>query len=316
MLNAFYLARQTVVFRTREPMRLPVYKGSTFRGALGHALKQISCHRDGECARCGQRFDCAYSVCFETPVPDDAAVMRRYPFAPHPFVLEPPADSSTEYPEGTEFSVGLTLVGRGNKYFVYFISAMMRMGNTGLGKERAGLDLLRVDTCDSDGTRRTLFQKGKDILEGEAETITYQDILKRARVFENRPLRLVFETPLRIKVRGHFCETPSLRDLFPSLLRRVSSLHYFHCGGAFLEDVHPLLDAAATVKTRKQELKWMDWTRYSNRQKRHTQMGGVTGILEVEPVPAELLPLLLLGAEVHIGKGSAFGLGKYRIEAL
>jgi hypothetical protein len=61
---------------------LPEYKGSTFRGAFGHALKRVVCAlRREDCADCLLRDKCVYAFVFETslsrPGRRPAAVRRR-----------------------------------------------------------------------------------------------------------------------------------------------------------------------------------------------------------------------------------------------
>ena len=92
-LNAFSFLPVRLLLRALTPLYLPAYKGSTLRGAFGYAFKETVCvveHRD--CARCLLRTRCAYPYVFDTPVPEGSTRMRKYPQAPHPFVLLPPLD--------------------------------------------------------------------------------------------------------------------------------------------------------------------------------------------------------------------------------
>ncbi len=46
---------------------LPAYKGSTFRGVFGHALKKVVCpFKDQTCASCRSKEKCVYAIAFET----------------------------------------------------------------------------------------------------------------------------------------------------------------------------------------------------------------------------------------------------------
>ncbi|MBZ0161049.1 MAG: CRISPR system precrRNA processing endoribonuclease RAMP protein Cas6 [bacterium] len=101
--------------------------------------------------------------------------------------------------------------------------------------------------------------------------------------------------------------------LIRNLLRRLSALSYFHCGRQLNLDFKELIAQAQKIKADKTDLRWVDWTRYSNRQKRKIQMGGLIGQVTYSGPLAGFLPFLRLGELVHVGKGTVFGLGKYTL---
>jgi len=316
MLDNLNATLQSVTFRVTEPLSLPEYKGSTFRGALGHAFKRVACALPRkQCDSCLLRFRCAYSVCFETPIPENAAMMRKYPFAPHPFVLEPPLDEKCRYEPGEELAIRLCLAGRANDHLAHFIYAFDELAKQGLGRDRAKAELLSI-TAQDNGHTRLVYDHASEQLTGAAPTLRPADIDARARQLHNKPLRLAFLTPTRVKVANTYCKNPSLAELVPSLMRRLHSIEYFHCGGPGDYDVRPLLDAARGVEARKSDLRWVDWGRYSGRQQASMKLGGFTGTLEFDAVPGALLPYLVWGEILHVGKASSFGLGKYFIDVI
>lgn len=317
MLEKLYATVQQATFRAVETLQLPEYKGSTIRGAFGHVFRRVSCPilcRNQ--ATCILRYRCAYSVCFETPIPEHAAIMRKYPFAPHPFVLEPPADPRTRYEPGEEFSIRLILIGRGNDYLAHFVYALDELGGQGFGQRRGKAELVSLGAGTEEGTVE-LFDREERRLRGEAPAIRQGHIDRRAAELRGVPLRVRFETPTRVKSDGQFTNSADLGILFPGLLRRLSTLHYFHCnGGENFDNVRELVAMARSVQTLTSNVQWLDWTRYSQRQDTTMQLGGFVGEAEYGPVPDPLLPVLAWGELLHIGKASAFGLGKFSIEAI
>src|SRR5712692_9667159 len=84
------------------------------------------------CAGCGHLASCPYSLIFETPVDaENFSVLRKYPNAPHPFVLVPPFDGRTGLPPGVTMNLGLTLISRGIEYLPHFIRGFEAMGESG-----------------------------------------------------------------------------------------------------------------------------------------------------------------------------------------
>jgi CRISPR/Cas system endoribonuclease Cas6 (RAMP superfamily) len=82
-------------------------------------------------------------------------------------------------------------------------------------------------------------------------------------------------------------------------------------------DYRGLIARAGTVVTKHSSLEWVDWERYSNRQRTKMTLGGFVGEVEYEgEAIEEFLPLIAAGEVVHVGTGSSFGLGNYRIASV
>ncbi len=75
-----------------------------------------------------------------------------------------------------------------------------------------------------------------------------------------------------------------------------------------------MIEKARKIWTIERQLKWVDWERYSARQETRLKMGGFVGRATFEGELGEFLPYLRLGELIHVGKGTSFGLGQYRIE--
>ncbi len=114
------LARYRARFAADGPVHFGDFPGNAWRGALGHALRRTVCvTRAPACTGCMLYRSCLYPYFFETPPAADAAKMRRYANAPHPFVLEP----QTQAP-GRDAMLGFTLVGRANDHLPVFVHAL------------------------------------------------------------------------------------------------------------------------------------------------------------------------------------------------
>ncbi len=108
----------------RERIELPSYKGAAFRGGFGYAFRKVVCAlKRNSCDDCLLKARCVYAYIFETPPPVGTKVMRKYTRAPHPFVIEPPAESRTFYEPGEILPLEIILVGKALEYLPYFIYA-------------------------------------------------------------------------------------------------------------------------------------------------------------------------------------------------
>jgi len=103
--------------------------------------------------------------------------------------------------------------------------------------------------------------------------------------------------------------------LLKNILRRLSWLAEIHCDNKWELDYKALLGKAREkVKVIHSGLQWQDWERYSQRQQTRIKMGGFVNKMTFAGELAEFLPFIKLGEYLHVGKGTVYGLGKYRIE--
>ena len=98
------------------------------------------------------------------------------------------------------------------------------------------------------------------------------------------------------------------------MLRRVSSLLECFGDGETAIDYKGLVKRAVAVSIVESDLRWFDWQRYSHRQDKAMLMGGMTGSITYEGNINEYMPLIDFCSKVHLGKQTAFGLGKIRAE--
>ena len=298
----------------REPIILPSYKGSTLRGGFGNAFRRVVCAlRRDDCVSCLLKEKCVYSYVFETPPPSNAKIMRKYRFAPHPFVIEPPPERKRAYRPGEDIIFGLTLMGRALDYLPYFVYTFDELGRIGIGSGRGRYDLREVAT---DGVSiynirdKTLksFARSALLINMSLDNENLSVCLPAGR------LTLRFLTPTRIVFDEHLTPDLEFHILVRNFLRRLALLYYFHGEGDFSDwDFRGVIAKAKGIKVKGSELKWYELRRYSTRQDRKVQMGGLVGEITFEGPIGPFLPLIRAGEILHVGKGTTFGLGKYEI---
>jgi len=128
------------------------------------------------------------------------------------------------------------------------------------------------------------------------------------------PHPFVIEPPLRLKFENRLKADLPFHVLGRAMLRRVSSLYNCYGDGEPALDYKGLVSKAKTIRIVDTDLVWFDWQRYSHRQDQAMLMGGMTGSITYEGKIGEFLPLIDFCSKVHLGKQTAFGLGKIRSE--
>ncbi|MFN3466207.1 MAG: CRISPR system precrRNA processing endoribonuclease RAMP protein Cas6 [Candidatus Brocadiales bacterium] len=338
MPQIFQLSIFRFVIKTLDEIRLPVYKGSAFRGGFGYVFKKVACTQRGvTCDECLLKSTCVYSYVFETSPQKDSEILKLYPRVPHPFVIEPPMDERLAYPPGSEIAFHLVLIGRAIDYLPYFIYTFIELGNVGIGhspvaaalaceKKRGRYTLTTVEGLDEQGRPTLIYtHEDKTILANPpiirftfnlGEENVAWELASHAISKDSPDLTLRFLTPTRIKYNESLTDQLPFHVLIRNLLRRISALSYFHCGQRLDLDFKGLIERAKEVETVSSDLRWTDWERYSTRQASRMKLGGITGTATYNlPIILlkELWPMLKLGQHIHVGKGTSFGLGRYEV---
>ena len=314
LIRALRWARLRLTVLAEEPLHLPPYKGSTFRGAFGHAFKRVACPLRRECEDCAHPAVCVYAYVFETPAPPEASSLARSPQVAHPFVLEPPETDRRDFGPGEKLELGLVLIGRAISLAPYFLAACREMGRGGIGRGRARFRVERVLAEDPEDPRgRCVYDGDQDLLAPVVPPWSGED-LRRDGAGSIESVTLEFVTPTRLRQDADLVVRPEFTTLATALLRRVSVLAEVHCGVQPRVNAREILASAADVKVEESKLRWHDWERYSARQDARMALGGFVGRITFGGPLGPWWPLLKLGEILHVGKGTAFGLGRYRIE--
>lgn len=121
-------------------------------------------------------------------------------------------------------------------------------------------------------------------------------------------IRLRFDAPLRLLRRGKLIENPTFTDIAVAALRRLCLLDDGNVDAEFSTAV---VDAAGPVTSSAWHGQRNDFVRWSGTQQREVDLHGVTGSLELPEGAGNLWPLLVVGAWLHLGKGTVFGLGGF-----
>ena len=137
---------------------------------------------------------------------------------------------------------------------------------------------------------------------------------------QNNRLHMQLQTPLRLRRQGKYLNRFDPVFYLEALARRLEGLNCLFENGEPLgrekwEALRSCFQAhfADQAPSWRAELRWRDFARYSNRQKRKVPMGGLIGNVHFFQAPDWLGPWLRAAELVHVGKGSVMGLGKVRI---
>jgi hypothetical protein len=299
-----------------DSLNVPEYKGAMIRGAFGYAFKKVTCiTRMNECEPCMLKETCSYFKIFETEMPDNnIPYLHGVRKMPHPFVLHPPEDSRREYEKNGEMDVGVTLFGKGISYFPFFVYTFIKMGEYGLGKGRGHFELKEVFSLGHSGRKTRIYDSKTAKIKTVYKPINLKKLISG---YPESPARvtLSFTTPFRYQTENKVVWNPKLLDInrvLRNIEKRICSLAALYGDAQIPEMGKPEYGELAISEN---GLTYKDWERYSTRQKKRHSLGGFSGKLTLTGDLSKVMPLLVTGSVVNIGKNTLFGLGAYSLSA-
>jgi hypothetical protein len=310
MTDPLALACYRVTFEALEPLDLPAYLGSTLRGAFGRAFRQLCCPaRRGE--PCPIPDACPYHLVFETAPPPGAEALRTHDEIPRPFVIAPPPAGPGRQAAGAEVIFDLTLVGRAREFLPHFVVTLREVDRIGRGRRAVALARIEAEHPLT-GERAAVYTAADTLVRPYDAALALADCA--AVPCPAGVVRVRFLTQTRLTHGGRVARRPDFQIVFRRLLGRLSSLARFHGGGPLDVDFRGLIERAGGIRLAADETRWTTWTRYSGRQDRRMEWGGIAGAATYAGDLAPFWPYLVFGQWTHVGKGATFGLGRYRLE--
>ena len=297
-----------------DDFTMPPFPGSMLRGALCMAFRRLVCViRKQTCEECLLKRQCLYSVTFEPLPPQNKRI--NLSSTPHPYLIEWSSEISGPHRKGQTFRFSLVLIGDFIRKLPYFVYAVQQMGETGLGRandrnERKRFSLLNV-YCQNE----QLYNAQENSLPAEipSREMTYPPA-RNCDVETVSRVKIDLETPLRVKHNGRFVSRFDFPVLVQAALRRVRALWSCYAKEDIDIDTNRIMNQARTIQLIRDDTKWTEQIRFSNRQRTKMNMDGVTGSLLFEGNFARLIPLMQMAEPFHIGKSTSFGLGKFRLD--
>ena len=289
-----------------EDTELPVEKVSALRGGMGEMLLRANCVRDRECGKCDFESECIVR----------RTMYSRYEITPRfvttndsvGYILEC-ENYEKEFYEGSLLEFNLILFGRTIVYFNLYMQAFFALGNEGIGKNHSRFRIVSVTNTE----RQSLFLEGMIYME-QYRVQTIRDYVRyRIRQIRGNGCknRLVFQTPLTLKYQGEFLEEFHMEAIWNAVRRRIYMLECYEGNADIIYNVE--YDETMLPDIVMQEHERITVRRYSSTQDRKMSLTGIKGYAALNMISEDVLPVLLAGELIHIGKNTSFGFGRYRI---
>jgi hypothetical protein len=336
--NAFTVHHLRFEVEATTPLVLPVYAGPAIRGALFAALQRHFCPAPaGATPSAEHKAVCPVCWLMATEKPQH----HRGQDVPRPYTVEPPlptraGDAGPRRCEvGERFSFGLSLFAQALNLFPYLVVAMPLMGQGGLGLplaenaprpqgggRRGRFTLRRVEAVNPLTAAVTaVLGEGETTVRMPEVPVTEGDVLAAsqallARLGATGRVQLYFRTPTRVVEAGRLVQRPWLGPLFRRLLERLDALRGEFAGQPPVAERERLVALADQARLVRDETRWYEVRSGSRRRGKATPVSGFVGTATYQADPdtwRALLPCLLWGQSVHVGKNATKGNGWYEV---
>lgn len=293
----FNLVNLAITVRTDDAFQLCLclpLLGNEFAAAC----RKDSCRwPERVCDTCSRQESCAWNLVFGQRLSADPSAVRRFQKPSLPFVFTFPSSQELAA-SATEIECGLVLIGQAIPCLEMLLEGFKEI------LLPLAAEVILVGTRDYQGIVQPIGDGG-GINRPENLVVLSSDDLLENRVWTDDCLHLRLLSPLRIIKDGRILGNFDFSRFARSLLRRVSSLAYYHGACEFTCDFKELSrQADAVICTDDHFILATD---------RNRRRAGLMGYGRFQGDFSGLLPFLVAGVYVHAGKGSTFGMGAYEL---
>lgn len=279
-----------------QPFQKPEYAGSLLRGQFGRMLKSRTCITGTHaCLGCPVANNCPAVRLFDPPGQN----------IPVPYVIQDLTWGSMYIAPHTPWQFKHTLIGPHTiAQTPLIIQIWNHLFQAGFGPQKIKGRVLEV----RDGNNNIVAQQ-------KGTQIHIIESLKHLVIpaLGGTPLSITLTTPLRLFFKQRQIRPKAFQpeQFFKAIWHRLQALRHGPYGLNELVLDETAKDTLFNTTAETTALGWRTWRRYSTRQKAPQDMSGLIGNLQITPHNETATQLIWLGAQVHIGKNTAFGLGAY-----
>lgn len=286
---------------------LPADKVSALRGGMGEMLLRANCVRDRSCKSCDFESECIvrrtmyskYEIVPRFVTTDDSVG----------YILEC-ENYDEEFHEGDSLRFQLILFGRTIVYFNQYIQAFYALGMEGIGKDHTQY---RIQSVTNTQNEPLLSSSAVYMQNYNIQTLGAYIMYRMNEISSlDCQNRLIFHTPATLKYQGKFLESYNMEAIWNAILRRIYMLECFEGLKYTVYDMEELKDTELPDIV-EQETRPVSVQRYSSTQDRKMILSGIKGIVQLDMISDQILPFLIAGELIHIGKNTSFGFGRYRV---
>lgn len=274
---------------------------ANLKGSIRLAGRQILEDRNREdCLRWNEFFQPSLSA--------DPVALRKFQKPSPAFVLQWPFVEERLIAGGDHVDLDVLFLGTGIPLIHDFSRSLVHLGNLGLVSGGGFYRITEIKSVANDLSWQRVWSQ-KELISNLVPNVLSLDLWLDKCLSDQEQLVLNFVTPARLLVGGKPLRSPKFTQVFPFIVRRVTSMLHAHCGVEVVDTPADLFRVATNIESSDSSLSWYDWRSISTSRKQ--SLGGFTGKMFLSGQALKEIDWLLATATLFgIGKGSAYGAGQ------
>ena len=221
-----------------------------------------------------------------------------------------PVMQKTYIDRGQRLECEVLFIGNGVQLIHIFLDSLIQLGHLGLVSGGGHFEVTEVYSL-SNGQPENLAWRQDDPLDSFTCAVQPLNWLVSQERVPDR-VTIAYETPVRLMADGKPLRKPRFSQVFPFMLRRVTSMLFAHAGVELADDPSCLLESVARIEESETRLSWNDWRVIAGQQ--GLVVGGFTGEMVLSGQAIEdIFWVLAVASLFGIGKGATYGAGRFSL---
>lgn len=249
-----------------------------------------------------------WEALFQPRLSDDPIARRKFQKPASAFVITMPIMQQQLFDAGDSLDLEVLFIGTGILLIHHFLRSLVHLGHLGLVAGEGRFGVTETHSKGPDHSEHLAWRQNEpfESLSCYVQSLTW--LLQNARI--NSKVVMKYITPTRLMVDGKPLRKPCFRQIFPFMLRRVTSMLYAHSGVEVLDDPTYLLVNVQSLAEVECELHWHDW--YPLKKRQGLTIGGFLGEITLTgEALKEVYWVFAVASLLGVGKGATYGAGRF-----
>ncbi|RPI74770.1 MAG: CRISPR system precrRNA processing endoribonuclease RAMP protein Cas6 [Desulfobacteraceae bacterium] len=314
-LDHFIFTRYRLTLEALGRIELPGFNQAiALQNEFGSIFRRMVCRSLNEdCLKCALYAHCPYAIVFYPKVPLE---VKHYPFSrdiPYPFVIKPPLQNQNIYAAGHCFHFEFLIIGKAQGLLPYFLASFENIGRKGIGPQPGPFKVKNLELLREQGSWESVYSPQDHMVRLPDDQFVFS--YKMANTIDNpERIRIRFLTPVSLKEYRNGSE-----DFFAPFLKQlhhqIEALSFFYCNHRLDPAPDMLERLMADVKVYKVDLhRVAEPMKPGSSPRPDHSSESFQGVIECSGTLEPFLPMLHLGALIHVGEANSFGQGWYALE--